>query len=184
MCRPELTHGCALLVSPSRFAQENASVARHESARLPRPRPPLPLLLAQETPQPNFYTQTKRSLRRARGLRFVPSFLFFYGGRITDSSRRFIEAFCFCCCCCCWVCLFFSLHFAVFFCFCFSYCSKNNFYEYERKYCRFKFLRGKTWRIFTVNCDLILWVFISLFFLLCFWIIGRTQLLTHTFSVP
>lgn len=36
---------------PSRFAQENASVARHESARLPRP--PLPLLLAHRKHKPN-----------------------------------------------------------------------------------------------------------------------------------
>lgn len=41
---------CSFRVSPSRFAQENASVARHESAHLPRP--PL-LLLAQETHAPN-----------------------------------------------------------------------------------------------------------------------------------
>lgn len=39
---------------PSRFAQENASVARHESARLPRP--PLPLLLAHGTHKPNSFS--------------------------------------------------------------------------------------------------------------------------------
>lgn len=36
---------------PSRFAQENASVACHESARLPRP--PLPLLLAHRKHKPS-----------------------------------------------------------------------------------------------------------------------------------
>lgn len=46
---------------PSRFAQENASVARHESAHLPRP--PLPLLLAHGKHKPNsFFILTKHLL--------------------------------------------------------------------------------------------------------------------------
>lgn len=40
----------------SRFAQENASVAHHENARLPRP--PLLLLLAQEPVYTHTYTRT------------------------------------------------------------------------------------------------------------------------------
>lgn len=48
----------------SRFAQENASVARHESARLPRP--PLLFLLAQE-PTLHTHTHTHRVNVREKG---------------------------------------------------------------------------------------------------------------------
>lgn len=53
------TELCSSRVSPSRFAQENGSVAHHESAHLPRP--PL-LLLAQETRAPNSLPNVPKSI--------------------------------------------------------------------------------------------------------------------------
>lgn len=105
---------------PSRFAQENASVARHESAHLPRP--PLPLLLAHGTHKPNSFSYLPST--------FFPSlqqqFTFFLEGKLSlfiiffykiiDGTQA-LSIFC----------LLFFLLLILFF-----YCFQKNVYGYNR----------------------------------------------------
>lgn len=92
---------------PSRFAQENASVARHESARLPRP--PLPLLLAHGTLKPNSFSYSpntfffflppsnNNSPFSRREAQFVYYYFFLQNRRRNSSFVCFLFAFFFCC---------------------------------------------------------------------------------------
>lgn len=89
---------------PSRFAQENASVACHESARLPRL--PLPLLLAQEKYLPNAFIYIPNAFSKTYSL-FLEgnlgllcfSTISMTVERIKDLSWRFVKVlfvlFCF-----------------------------------------------------------------------------------------
>lgn len=116
---------------PSRFAQENASVARHESAHLPRP--PLPLLLAHGTHKPNSFSYlpntffppptTIHLFFSRREAHFVYYFFFY---KIIDGTRA-LSVFCL---------LFF---FAAYFIFLLFQKKKTCMGVIGEKYCRFEF---------------------------------------------